>query len=63
MPPRHVVTEPSPSLETSEAVLAPELGLSMDNVEVRMETGAAEDLLATSSHGTEKPTLRGIEMF
>ena len=57
------MTQPGPSLETSHAVLTPELGLSVDNVDVRMKTGAAQDLLVTSSHWTQKPILRGIEMF
>ena len=63
MPPRPVMTQTGPSLETSQAVLTPELSLSVDNVEVRMKTGTAQDLLVASSHWTEKPTLRGIEMF
>ena len=57
MPPRPVMTQPGPSLETSRAVLALELSLSVDNVDVRMKTGAAQDLLVTSSHWTEKPLL------
>ena len=63
MPPRPVLTQTGPSLETSQAVLTPELGLSVDNVDVRMKTGAAQDLLVASSHWTEKTALRGIKMF
>ena len=63
MPSRHVVAEPGPSLETSRAVLAPELSLSVDNVEVGMEAGTTQNLLVTSFHRTEKPILNGIKMF
>ena len=63
MPSRPVMTQTGPSLETPQAVLTPELGLSVDNVDVRMKTGAAQDLLVASSHWTEKTVLRGIEMF
>ena len=63
MPPGPVVTQTGPSLETSRTVLAPELSLSVDNVDVRMKTGAAQDLLVTSSQWTEKPLLCGIKMF
>ena len=63
MPSRPVVTEAGPGLETSRAVLAPELSFSVHDVDVGMETGAAQDLLVASSHWTEKPALRGVEMF
>ena len=57
------MAQPGPSLETSQAALAPELGLAVDNVDVRMETGAAQDLLVTSSHWADEPVLRGIKML
>ena len=63
MPPSTVVTETGPGLETSRADLAPELSFSVHNVNVGMKTGAAQDLLVASSHWTEKPVLRGVEMF
>ena len=63
MPPRHVVAESGPSLETSRAVLATKLGLSVDNVEVGMEAGTTQNLLVTSFHRTEKTILSGIKMF